>query len=99
MATLQERIAAAEKRLAETKQASESYASRRQARDRSFIANLVVITFVFLIAVIALVVLFRDWSEVKDPAEFVLKLMSSVLLPVVTLVIGYYFGKSKEGPA
>jgi len=95
--SLQERIAAAEKKLTETKQASESYAARRQARDRSFIANLVVVTFVFLIAVIALVVLFRDWNDVKEPAEFVLKLMSSVLLPVVTLVIGYYFGKSKEG--
>ena len=96
MPTLQDRIAAAERELAETKQASESYSARRQARDRSFIANLVVVTFVFLIAVIALVVLFRDWNEVQEPAEFVLKLMSSVLLPVVTLVIGYYFGKSKE---
>jgi len=94
--SLQDRITAAEKKLTETKQASESYAARRQARDRSFIANLVVITFVFLIAVIAIVVLFRDWSEVQEPAEFVAKLMSSVLLPVVTLVIGYYFGKSRD---
>jgi hypothetical protein len=35
------------------------------------------------------------WDTWNDPSKFFLALLSSVLLPVVTLVIGYYFGKEK----
>ena len=33
-----------------------------------------------------------DWEK---PAEFLFKVLSSILLPVVTLVLGYYFGTEK----
>ena len=38
-----------------------------------------------------------DWGrkELEDAAKFLTAILSSVLLPVVTLVIGYYFGKEK----
>ncbi|MCG8507135.1 MAG: hypothetical protein MI755_21190 [Sphingomonadales bacterium] len=32
----------------------------------------------------------------KPPAEFLLAAISSVMLPVVTLVLGYYFGKETK---
>jgi len=38
----------------------------------------------------------KGWEYWKDAAEFLVKTLSSVLLPVVTLVIGYYFGKEKQ---
>ena len=33
-----------------------------------------------------------DWEFVAEPAKFLVAMLSSVMLPVVTLVIGYYFG-------
>jgi hypothetical protein len=44
---------------------------------------------------VAIGTLFKGWAEWKDAAKFFIDLLSSVLLPVVTLVIGYYFGKEK----
>lgn len=37
-----------------------------------------------------------DPQRWKEPATFLLGIVSSVLLPVVTLVLGYYFGKEKS---
>jgi len=31
----------------------------------------------------------------QAPAEFLLKVLTSVVLPIVTLVLGYYFGTAK----
>lgn len=70
-----------------------------QADDRSRIAKLIVWAFVLLMAwvVIASTIgaaLF-DWNELVEPAKFLMAILSSVMLPVVTLVIGHYFGKEK----
>ena len=35
------------------------------------------------------------WEKLVEPAKFLLSILGSVMLPVVTLVIGYYFGKEK----
>jgi hypothetical protein len=37
-----------------------------------------------------------DPARWESPATFLLGIVSSVLLPVVTLVLGYYFGKEKS---
>ncbi|MEQ9639522.1 MAG: hypothetical protein RIM84_05805 [Alphaproteobacteria bacterium] len=38
----------------------------------------------------------KDWATWKEPATFLLGMITSALLPVVTLVIGYYVGKENR---
>jgi uncharacterized membrane protein len=72
----------------------DAHARRRRSVDRSFIAYLVVGTFVLIIVMMAVRIMFvQDWAKDKEPLEYLLTVLSSVLLPVVTLVIGHYFGK------
>ncbi|MDH4173914.1 MAG: hypothetical protein OEV97_09250 [Betaproteobacteria bacterium] len=73
---------------------------RLQADDRSHIAKLIVRVFVVLISLLVLSVIagvgyLGDWDKISEPAKFLSSVLSSVMLPVVTLVIGYYFGKDK----
>lgn len=72
---------------------------RQQADDRSVIAKVIVWAFVVLIAwlviAVTLGVWFLSWDKLSEPAKFLMTILSSVLLPVVTLVIGYYFGAEK----
>lgn len=79
---------------------------RQRAKDQSRIAWVIIWAFVAAIGGIFLLVLGQllvtgantgtnaGW---KEPAEFLVNIVSSVLLPVVTLVLGYYFGKEKTG--
>ena len=97
MADLDVAIAATEKTFEEGKNALE-LASQR-AGDRSRIAKIIVWSFVILIGWLVLAVTvgtyFLDWSRLTEPAKFLMTILSSVMLPVVTLVIGYYFGSEK----
>lgn len=97
--TLDSYFASSEKTVQETERAVKDHIARRQADDRSFIAKLIVWSFVILIVwvVVATTVgsyLF-DWSELIEPTKYLMAILSSVLLPVVTLVIGYYFGADR----
>jgi NhaP-type Na+/H+ or K+/H+ antiporter len=71
----------------------------RQDDDISHMAKFVVRVFfsLVIIVVIGLLVgmlhLGLDWKKVEEPAKFLMTVLSSVLLPVVTLVIGYHFGR------
>ena len=69
---------------------------RQQAGDRSFIARTVIFTFLGLVAVVVAAAIVGaylfDWSYLVEPGKYLVTLLSSVLLPIVTLVIGYYFG-------
>lgn len=68
---------------------------RRHAADRSMIGLLVVGLFAFTIGLAVLILLLAilfDMQVNKDLVEPVVTILSSILLPVVTLVIGYYFG-------
>ncbi len=71
--------------------------SERRSGDRSAIAKLIAWAFVILIAGLVLAVTLGTaalgWDRIAEPAKFVMTILSSVMLPVVTLVIGYYFGK------
>jgi hypothetical protein len=84
-----------EQEVSEGEQAAGDYAKRLQADDRSKIAKVIVYAFILSILFMLGVTAFIPWEMWKDPADFLLKLLSSVMLPVVTLVIGYYFGREK----
>ena len=65
----------------------------RQTRDRSVIGISVVLFFLLTTtALVSFVLVESNWSS---KAEFLATILSSVLLPVVTLVLGYYFGTEK----
>ena len=82
------------------------YSSRREVDDRSFIAKLIVGAFVASVLLFILgagyVGLFGDctgacaaqWSSVSSQ---IVEVMKSLLLPVVTLVLGFYFGRQASG--
>ena len=75
------------------------YIKRQRADAQTRIAWVIVWAFVIAIAGIFLLVLGSQASLTvnwKEPAEFLAGIVSSVLLPVVTLVLGYYFGKEKN---
>ena len=77
----------------------DDFIKRQRASDQSRIAWVIIWAFVVAIAGIFLLVLGAQFSTTldwKDPAEFLVGIVSSVLLPVVTLVLGYYFGKEKN---
>jgi hypothetical protein len=97
MADLDSQIAAAEELVKQSQKALEDRNKRLQADDRSHIAKVIIWAFVALMAVVvaALIVglaYFSDWDKISEPAKFLMAILSSVMLPVVTLVIGYYFG-------
>jgi hypothetical protein len=100
MADIDSQIAAAELAYKKSTQAVEDQNKRLQADDRSHIAKLIVWVFAGLVSLLVLSVIvgvayLRDWDKISEPAKFLSAILSSVLLPVVTLVIGYYFGKEK----
>ena len=64
-----------------------------QTRDR-FIIGISVVLF-FLLTIMALVSFVLVESNWTSKAEFRATILSSILLPVVTLVLGYYFGSEK----
>ena len=74
----------------------EQQLKQRQAADRSIIGLLIIGALVIAITVLFIFVLSTGASNTwEKPAEFLFKVLSSVLLPVVTLVLGYYFGTEK----
>jgi len=99
MSDLDQAFQATEKNVEQGQKALEAYAQRLQTDDRSLIAKLLIYAFVVLIALVVLMVaagtVIQGWEKWLEASKFFLGILSSVLLPVVTLVIGYYFGKEK----
>lgn len=94
-ATIDEEFAFLESKVAAGRSQLNDYQKRKHADDRSTIGRLVVWLFVFAIGLsvlVLLIALLLDLSQNKDLVEPVVTILSSILLPVVTLVIGYYFG-------
>jgi len=79
----------------EGKKAVDDRIRGQQADDRSVIAKLIVWSFVVMVAWVVFAAFYRDWNSLVEPGKFMLTILGSVMLPVVTLVIGYYFGKEK----
>lgn len=97
MPDIDSQIAATEELVRQSQKALEDRNKRLQADDRSHIAKLIIWAFVLLMAMVVLAVaagfaFFGSWDKVSEPAKFLMAILSSVMLPVVTLVIGYYFG-------
>ena len=67
-------------------------------KDRSAISRWVVAAFLLLVAFLLLYMLIGavvyGWDAIKAPAEHAGTVVGTILLPVVTLVLGYYFGTS-----
>jgi cation transport ATPase len=102
MPSLDAEIQETEQRVAQTNRAVEDWRQRQQERqqdDRSLIAKIIVWAFVLLMGVVILIVavgtFLIGWDNLSEPAKFLMSILGSVMLPVVTLVIGYYFGKEK----
>jgi hypothetical protein len=102
MPSLDAEIQETEQRVEQTNRAVEDWRQRQQERqqdDRSLIAKIIVWAFVLLMGVVILIVavgtLLIGWDKLSEPAKFLMSILGSVMLPVVTLVIGYYFGKEK----
>lgn len=78
------------------------------AKNQSKIAMLIVIAFVIFVALIFVLVGYSVVSEIecdatncaspawKESSTFLLTVVSSVMLPIVTLVLGYYFGTEQS---
>jgi cytochrome bd-type quinol oxidase subunit 1 len=100
MADLDLQFAATEQVVQAGQQALNDYATRQRADDRSFIAKLIIWSFVATMAVVVIAVSIGTWlltwEKISEPAKYLMTILSSVLLPVVTLVLGYYFGKENK---
>jgi hypothetical protein len=68
-----------------------------QENDRSHISLLISYSFVGFMAIVCIATgagtWFLGWEKVAEPIKFLGTILGSVMLPVVTLVIGHYFGK------
>jgi ABC-type dipeptide/oligopeptide/nickel transport system permease component len=70
--------------------------NRQQTLDRSWIAKMIIYVFVGAVGAVLLLLfvqaaMTKDWSSVSGTAT---DLVKSTILPIVTLVLGYYFGQS-----
>jgi hypothetical protein len=96
---LLERLEYAERVTAQARGTVADEVSHREADDRSWIARQIIWVFVGVI-VAGLGILTwgaQETGEWEDAADQAIDLIKSTVLPVVTLVLGYYFGRSGKG--
>lgn len=115
MSTLREQLALAQTERKDAEKTVEDVTSqirKSHARNQSTIAMIIIIAFVVCIALIFILVGYSILFDLKcdadgcansawkEPSAFLLTVVSSVMLPIVTLVLGYYFGteQKKERP-
>jgi hypothetical protein len=68
----------------------------RQDKDRSFIVRKVIYLYVASLFVAILYYVYRGYCCSEDASAGISEIIKTAVLPVVTLVIGYYFGTSKK---
>jgi hypothetical protein len=88
-----ERLPAGEERLSETLKA---FTERRHVADRSFIVKCVVSLYVAAIAAAILYLLIRGLWASEDRFKDISEMIKIGVIPVLTLVIGYYFGTERR---
>ena len=70
--------------------------ARQKGDDRSLIAKAIIKAFIWMVSVVIFAVIVGTyslgWDQLVEPGKFLMVILGSVMLPVVTLVIGYYFG-------
>ena len=71
----------------------------RAADDRSWIARSIIWIFSAGIGVVLVLYFIEGWQsgQWSNAASQAADLIKSVMLPVVTLILGYYFGQSHKG--
>ena len=93
---LDSKISAAEERVREADRLFALRLRDQQDDDRSVIAKIIITAFVSLVIIVVLGIIggayFLDWNDIAEPVKALTTILGSVMLPVVTLVIGYYFG-------
>lgn len=73
------------------------------ARERSYLGRQVVNVALGVAILLVIYVLFAPfawqggWNAIKVPAEYASTILTSVLLPLATLVLGHYFGTMQMG--
>jgi len=77
---------------------TEDYAARRQADDRSKIAHVIIYLFAGLICLFfAFVILEPHFAAgPSNASDLMLDALKTLVLPILTLVLGYYFGSSRQ---
>jgi uncharacterized protein YacL len=74
--------------------ATEALERLRQARDRSFIVKCVVVLYGVVIGLTVLYLITRGLLWKEDTFDNVSEIVKVAVVPIVTLVIGYYFSKT-----
>ena len=76
-------------------EAYDAFKNRQEDDDRSLIAKLIVRSFLGMVGIVILASILGTyllgWEKLVEPGKFLMAILGSVMLPVVTLVIGYYF--------
>lgn len=93
--TFEAQLAAAQRNATLTAQSVQG-ADTRADVDRSWIARRLILIYIFALAVVVLMLAIQaytanNWTFASSQAADLLK---TALLPIVTLVLGYYFGQA-----
>lgn len=99
MADLDAEFRTTEKVVEDADKALKTRLERQKADDRSHIAKLIAWAFVGFVAATLIAVAagtaWLGWDKIAEPTKILMAILGSVMLPVVTLVIGHYFGKER----
>jgi VIT1/CCC1 family predicted Fe2+/Mn2+ transporter len=96
---IQQRIALLEGTASQLRQIISEAAAGYEDQQRSWIARTIIWIFVAVI-IAGLIILLLDGiltNEWKDVTTQSIDLIKSAVLPIVTLVLGYYFGRAGKG--
>lgn len=96
---LKRRLAETESLVKKRKDNVDETIKERISRDRSEIGRSIIILFVASVLLVLISIVGLAWAERNswtEASERLVTLLSSVVLPVVTLVIGYYFGTEQQ---
>jgi len=79
-------------------QSASDFATRQRSQVRATVARLLAWFFVTYVAVIAILVVIGAFtgSPWKEPGEFLVEVLKSGVLPVITFVLGHYFGSESK---
>jgi len=85
-------LAASEDRIADVQAEGE----QRRNRDRSFIVYTVVGLYAAAISLAVIYLLIRGWWSGSNVFDNLMEIVKVAILPILTLVIGYYFGTKDQ---
>lgn len=106
---LEQKLADAQRLVGAAAESAEAFQKKSESSDRSRISGIIICTFAILLLgvflYLAVSTIFQFQWNITDPAQtlgskdaaaLMKDILSSVVLPVVTLVLGFYFGTEKK---